>query len=74
MRFSVLSFINIKQSMRKSIHGFLFPCMVMGLRLAFGPPELRYNLEVSTARGDTMEMQMAFLDSPATNADIMNAQ
>ena len=29
-------------TLRKSIHGFPFRYMVMGLRLAFGPPELRY--------------------------------
>ena len=29
-------------TMRKSVHGFLLPYMVMGLRLAFGPPEPRY--------------------------------
>ena len=28
-------------ALRKSIHGFLFPYTVMGLR--FGPPELRYH-------------------------------
>ena len=31
-------------TMRKSTHGFPFVShMSMGLRLAFGPPELRYN-------------------------------
>ena len=31
-------------TMRKSIHGFLFPYMLMGLRLVALPPELRYNI------------------------------
>ena len=35
-------------TMRKSIHGFLFPYMVIGLHLAaaFGPPELRNNQDI----------------------------
>ena len=30
--------------------------------------------KLSTAKGETMEMQMAFPDVPATNANILNAQ